>query len=420
MKSLNIKYQHILLVAIVLTAAAIIRFYSFENRINFGPEQAMSLTVSGNYIQDGFSLLGQSYLERTTNEGFTLFTSALFDYSLVPLQIIFNYDPISITFLFALINLLTGFLLFWVLKKIFNFKVALFALILFLFNSIMISHSMFIWIVNYLPLVGVGIIYFLWKFYKSKEKYPESLIYSGVLGLLSGVGIGLEYGFATTILFILIFIFIFSKRKILDLATFIIGCILGTFPLFIFELRNNFYNLTTLVKYLSEGHEIGLVYYHYLHFWPILATLGALLLGLVYKKNKTMAVVVLFVYIFYNLMFGNVSFERAVGMSPNFTIRTWQQAAQMIASDKPKNYNITSLIDFDSRASPLRYYLQFIYKNKPMGVTQYPNAGTLYVLADKGYNFDTAIAWEINSFKPFNADVLRDLNNGYTVYKLTK
>ena len=123
--------KNYLLLFSIFVIALFVRFYNFENRITFGPEQARSLMVSANYIQDKPSLLGQEYF-RANSMGHKLFTSALFNYSLVPLLLVTDYEPYLITIYFVLLNVFIGIVFYWVCKKIYSKKVAIISLILFL------------------------------------------------------------------------------------------------------------------------------------------------------------------------------------------------------------------------------------------------------------------------------------------------
>ncbi|KKP31343.1 MAG: hypothetical protein UR21_C0011G0024 [Candidatus Woesebacteria bacterium GW2011_GWC2_31_9] len=106
-----------LLIFSILILAFVVRFYNFSNRVTFGPEQARSLVVSSEYINDKPSLLGQEYF-RTNSLGQKLFTSAIFNYSLVPLIFIFKYQPLPITLYFAFLNIITAIVFYFVVKKI--------------------------------------------------------------------------------------------------------------------------------------------------------------------------------------------------------------------------------------------------------------------------------------------------------------
>lgn len=72
-----------LLVYLIIILSIFVRLYNFEERMTFGSEQARSLVVSGRYIEEKPSLLGQEYF-RLTSSGHKLFSGALFSYRPCP------------------------------------------------------------------------------------------------------------------------------------------------------------------------------------------------------------------------------------------------------------------------------------------------------------------------------------------------
>lgn len=337
---------------------------------------------------------------------------------LVPLQIIFNYKPLPITIYFTFLNVLTGCLFFILVKKLFGYKPAIFSLILFLFNDYMIYHSLFIWILNYLPLIGILTFYFGYLFYKR----PKPL-YSFLLGLLSGIGINFQYLFIPLAFLISLFVLWRSKDKIKATVLFLIGGFLGNFPMVLFDLRHDFYHLKTLINYsvevISGVHGAGITYYHFLHFWPILALFGGLILSLFFIKNKKAAILLTLVYVALNLVSPRISFKRPVGMPEGLIYSEVIEASEIIAEDVSGPFNVVALLDFDTRGFILRYPLEFIYDRKPLGVEEYPEAKTLYVLADKSYNFDEPRVWELEVMKPYSYKALKEIDNKYAVFKIT-
>lgn len=413
-------YKQFLIFLFVIILAFSVRFYNFTDRINFGPEQAISLIVAGDNLKEKFSLLGDENIQRATSNGLIIFHAPVFNYSLIPLQMLFNYNPITITAFFSLLNILTGIVLFFVAKHIFNFMVAVFAFILFLFNSYMIDHSLFIWGQNYIPLINIVIGLFLYEIAKKKPNIENKNIF--FIGLLSGLSIGLQffYLFTSAILFILTTYF--SKKKLLSVVFFIAGTILSLMPIILFDLKHEFYFIKTLYQYFLDTIQLPqqskINYYHFLQFWPILAVLFGWLLNLLYQRLKIAAIVVIFAYIIWNLSPLNISFTEAKGMSKGLNFTGFEKAAVLISNDKPSNFNVSALLDFDSRAYPLRYLLKFKYGVIPKGIEEYTNLDSLYVLAKTDYNFDKAIAYEINAYKPFKVELLEKINNDYAVFKL--
>ncbi len=411
-----------LLILSVLFIATLVRFINFENRMNFGPEQAISLSVAADYINEKFSLLGEPNVQRVTSYGHRIFHPPVFNYSLIPLLVVFNYDPIPVTVFFGLLNLGTGVVLFWVIKNNINMKVALFSLILFLFNSVMIQHSLFIWNQNYIPLLSIFIGFWIYKIKiaNGKDDFKHALL----IGIFSGIILGIEFLFLVTMVFISGFIFYFSKRKIQVISGMLIGLVISLSPMILFDVRHQFYFMNTLIQYfidtLKAPGQNNLSYYHFFQFWPPLVLLGGFILSKIYARTSLLASCMLIAYMLFNLFSPQVNFTKAVGMNINLNYPKLAEAAKAIAEDKPVSFNVVTTWDFDSQAHPLRYLMKYRYNLNPANTEDYHNIKNLYVMSSSDYNFQKTSLYEIASFRPFNVALLKNIDNDYSVFKLSQ
>ncbi len=407
------------LVAVFIFLGLFLRLYNFRERVVFGPEQARSLVVSGRYLTEKPSLLGQEYF-RTTSAGHKLFSGAVFNYSLIPLQLLFDFDPLPITIYFAFLNVFTGVVLFWVARKIFGSKVGILSLVLFLFNDYMIYHSTFIWNYNYLPLAGIFCFYLLNGF----KKDPKRLFRVFLLGIVVGLGVSLQYLFALLGVGIFFYLIWLTREKIKAGLVFVGGALLGNLPMVIFDLRHNFYHLATVWQYVldvSRGEEgPKLAYYHLLPFWPIFFLLLSFILVKLLAKSKPLAILVMAVYLYFNLTSPRVSFGKAVGMPEGLTYDKVMEAAETIAGHVSGNFNVVSLLDFDTPGYILRYPLEFMEAKKPKDDEDYPGTAVLYVLAERDYNFDYPGVWELRVNLPYKYEILKEIDEKYAVFRVTR
>jgi len=98
-----------------------------------------------------------------------------------------------------------------------------------------------------------------------------------------------------------------------------------------------------------------------------------------------------------------------------------EKASKQIAADTSNNdFNVAEVLDFDKQAYVLRYFVEFRDAKTPLGITEYPNINLLYVLSQKGYNFDKSGVWEIYSGGKYKVSLLSDVGSGCAIYKLTK
>jgi 4-amino-4-deoxy-L-arabinose transferase-like glycosyltransferase len=408
-----------LLIFSILILAFIVRFYNFSNRVVYGPEQGISLISAANNLIKP-SLLGIPYLLRQTGNGLNLFTSPFFGYTLIPFILIFNFDPIKITSIFAIINVLIGILIFFVSKKIFGKEVSIFSTIVFLFNSRMIYHSMFIWTSNYMPLIGILTIYCLSKLLKEKK----NSVWLILLGLLSGIGFGIQYFYLLMIIPIFIYIFIISKNKFKTILFFIIGTLIGELPTVIFDLKHNFYHLKTLFIYfadtLKNTSQSQISYYHFLALWPLFAIFTGYILWLIYKRNRILSILILFLYLIININSKLVSFTKPVGMPNGLKAKDIIMSAKIINDIQKVNFNVSVLGNFDNRGYVLRYLLENQFHTKVDPPEKYTDTGQLFVLALKSYNFNDPDIWELRTFKPYNVNLIKEIGDGWGLYELSK
>lgn len=404
-----------LLLLTVFIVAAIVRFYNFPNRVTFWSEQARSLIVSAGYLQKP-SLLGQEYF-RTDVNGHTIFSGALFNYSLVPLLFIGNWDPIQITVFFTLLSIITGLVVYLCVKKMFGQRIALISSIFFLFNDFMIYHSLFIWNYNYLPLIGILVFYFSWLNLK-KRKWS----YLFILGIISGIGISIQLLFVLFAFLVIIINLWKSKSRFADFILFGTGIILGNLPMFLFDIRHNFYETATIIQYFIDTvrgkSDAGLSYYYFLPLWPTLSIAGAYIFVKILKYNKFIGIILMAGYLFLNLTSPRVNFTRPAGMPEGLKVADIDYASRAIAKDVNGDFNISEVLDFDKRAYVFRYYLQYKYGKIPDDVTAYPNAKLLYVLAPLNYDFAQGTVWEIRSGGKYKINLLTEAGSGYGIYKL--
>ncbi len=312
--------KEFVLLSLIFVFGFVVRFYNFAERVTFGPEQAISLITSGNMIKKNFSLLGQENVQRIASTGHKIYSGALFSYSLIPLQLIFNFNPMPITAYFALLNIFTALVLFLVARKMFSDKVAFISTILFLFNFLMIYHSLFFWILNYLPLVGILIFYFLFLFVKKRN-----LLNLFFVGILFGVGFSLEYTFVIYFPVILFFVWKYSNKDLTkNLFLFFIAVLIPNLSFLLFEFRHNFYQTHILFTYLTDlfsGKSSGVFrYYNFLPLVPILCIGVSVLLDNVGKRRGFLISVFLVFYVFSNLRSAMVNFDSPVGMPKDLTV----------------------------------------------------------------------------------------------------
>ncbi len=411
---------YLFLIISLFAIGAFLRLYNFQNRLIFGPEQGMSFIVTASNLEK-FSLLGETNLIRATSAGHIPFHGAMYNYLLLPFLLIFNFKVLPVTILFAVLNLVTAFILFKVANKIFGKTIAALSLFFFLFSDVMIHHSLFAWVVNPTPLLGVLTLWFIYKQIKNRNSFYPVLW----VGIMSGFGFGLQsfYILFAGILFLLTIII--SKKKLFTAFIFLFGVMLGSLPTVIFDIRHDFYHLRTFAQYFYEvaiGTASGTsTYYNYLFLYPYLFLLYAFISKIFYKIKKPLILIPLIIFLYGSLNSPFINLHQSVGMAPGITLKSLESAAFIINKDNPpQRFNVATLWDFDTRANPLRYILSFNYHKKPQAVEEYKNIDALYVFAPEDYDMKIPRVWELQIFMPYKITDLSLPVPGYRLYKLTK
>ena len=202
---------------------------------------------------------------------------------------------------------------------------------------------------------------------------------------------------------------------------------MANLPTIVFDLRHDFFHLRIFSQFFLD-YQRGLVspliaYYHFLHFFPFYFVFLALILTLLVKLTKQTYLISFFIIIFYLLALTKSPYfdlNQSIGMPKGITLKTYQNAAQTIAQDSPQSpFNMATLHDFDTRAHPLRYLVQYVEKQNPQGITEYQQLNSLYVLAPNDYDLNNPQVWELQVHQPYEITILTDYQ-GYNLVKLTK
>lgn len=416
------RLKKIIIVFILLALlGTLYRFYNFSDRINFSSEQGLALQTSADYLAHGFSFLGQKTFLRTTSMGHIIFSGALYNYSLVPLLTFFNYDPVPVTVFFGVVNLVGGLTLFFVATKIFGRKVGLLTLFFYLTSAMMINHSMFIWILHYLPITFALTI--LSCFLLKKKK--GSLLHALLLGLYGGIGFNFEYFYLFTILATFVWVAFFSNHKIRDLLMFVIGAVIGNITMVIFDLRHDFYTLRSLWQYLldtiNNPGQSQIDLYHFFQFWPLVFLFLGVITAKLGHKSRWLALLFCLGYLAMNLKLPLVNFTKPVGMPKDLDLSLIDNAAMTIAKNyPPENFNVTSLPDADFRAYTLRYLVTYRYNRAPQPAENYSTVDVLYVLAANDFTVTPTSPWEVTAMGAKKIEKLANIGKSNSLFKLTR
>lgn len=226
------------------------RFYNLDNNL-FGSDQVDNAWAAKNIIVDHkFPLLG---VPAKGSGGF--FLGPIYYYLVSFFYFLTNLDPIASGLLAGTISIITFFIYYFVIKKLFSEKVALIAIFINTISYYIISSDRVQWNVNFIVPVSLLIFYSLYNVLTGKIKYL----------LLLGILLGFSFHVHFTSVFYLIIIALslpFFPRNMQTLKYSFFGILLflvWLIPNIFAEFNTKKSNASSMVNYLNT-------YYHGFHF----------------------------------------------------------------------------------------------------------------------------------------------------------
>lgn len=226
------------------------RFYELETKNGFAFDQVNNAWVAKDIIIDHrFPLLG---MVAKGNSGFNIGPS--YNYMVAVFYWIFNLDPIASPVFAGATAIFTFIIIFYLTRKLFSFKIALFAVFIYTISFAMIKFDRTQWPVGFIPAISLIIFYALYNILLGKQKYL----------LLLAIALGFSFHIHFTSIFYLIIILLslpflkwnkeLLKYTIISLPFFLIWFV----PNIIATLSNKSSQFNNLSNYLNT-------YYHGFH-----------------------------------------------------------------------------------------------------------------------------------------------------------
>ncbi len=408
----NLTKNKILLIIFLIGSFFFLRLYKIEQRVNFSMDQGMFLLRSWDiYKNKEITLIGPTASPIVNQHQF--FQGPLIYYSLIILMMMSGWNVVAASYFLVFFNFLALAALYASAEKIFNKKTAIITAIVYIFMPALIDFSNFIWNPNLLLTLTP---FFIFSGVKSLEnkKWWNYLIW----GMLGGICFQFHFQFALILLFVFLFL-IFKKQSVKNIFLFIVGALIGYSPLLIFDLRNNFYNIKTILEWLKYGGDEKFVFhvYYFLSFMPFIC-LG---LGWFLNKLKNRKILVLLMIVFIGNSFLKVIRQnKAFGMPDNWNYILQKETVEKILENGcPGNFNVAETIGGDTRSHDLRFLLT-IKGCEPMGVEEYPMAEKLFLVAPIERPVETETVWEVESLGKFKINRKEKLNEKIWFYELEK
>lgn len=249
---MRVKNNLIFIVLAVVTVLAyfFFRFYQIQHRIIFDFDQEeFSKAVFGIIRNGDFTLIGPRVL---SDKGF--FLGPYFIYALVPFYLISRLHPYGLIYFIITYNIIFFIAASRILSRQWSKLHAIFFLLLWATNALIIRYDTTPWNPISIPLGVLCVWYFLNKIYTRNKLYDW-----GILGLVLGIFFNQHFQFVYLFLFSGVFLVLLQKqKKVFSIKG--VGILVAAFaatylPLFLFDLRHQFLNLSLFLSFFTE--DIG-------------------------------------------------------------------------------------------------------------------------------------------------------------------
>lgn len=258
-KNLFVEYKHWFLVFAVFALELFLRFYQIEERNPFGWDQVDNAWAAKDLIiNHHWPLVG---MVAKGNSGFYI---GPFYYYLIALVYWFTHlDPIASGIFAGLTSIFSFWVLFFVTKKIFSFRVALVAVFMQTVASSAIIFDRVQWPVNFIPAISLLVFYFLYKVITGNPRYLVWL----------AITMGLAFHVHFTAIFFPLIVFLslpFFPRNRKTVTYFLISLpllLIWFVPTIIYELQHRSSQAAHLGSYAGS-------YYHGFHIRRVFQIIG--------------------------------------------------------------------------------------------------------------------------------------------------
>lgn len=250
---LNILANNWVLVMALVTGV-FLRFYKFTGFVTFLGDQGRDAIIIKRILTgEHFPAIGAP-----TSVG-QVYLGPFYYYFIAPWLLLFNYNPIGLAIGVAFFSCLYLLANYFIVKELFDKKIALISTILLSFSSVLIDFSRFSWNPNLLPLFSLLTIYFVIKSLKENKWY-----YFALSGAFLSFSIQLHYLalFLCLPISIIYLIDLLKERKqLIHKFVYLFIClfsfILFSSPLIIFDLRHQFLNSRNFISlFRSSGTSL--------------------------------------------------------------------------------------------------------------------------------------------------------------------
>ena len=281
----------IFLLALVLAIAVFFRFWQIRDYVVFLGDEGRDMLIMRKMLMEK----RVTFLGPTASVG-GFYLGPIYYWMAAPFLFLWRFDPVGPAYFAATVGVFTVFLLYKFLREAVGFWPAILPSLLYAIATLILRYSRSSWNPNPLPFFALLLVYFLYLGIK-KQKF----IYFLLAGAAFGISIQLHY-LATILLAIAGAIIITNtnwRRWLLIFISATVGFLVTFSPFLLFEIKNGFPNLNTILEFVTRGTTVG---YKTTNFVWMISNLGNIFLEELTKIKDTSVTKL----VFWMLTFGGI------------------------------------------------------------------------------------------------------------------
>lgn len=416
---LKLHKKEILILLLFIVVFILIRSINFIWSLNFSGDQAIFSMEALKIFRTGKPVLLGPPFSANLN-GRYAFQGPMIFYELLFFLILGKFDPVVSSYIFMVFCGLMIIPLYYGAKMLINKRSALIIVAVYTLLPYYIDFSRFLWNPIF-QFSLIPLLFLLMGLYKQKKTNLRFLALSTLLGIM----LQYHYQFALIILGLFIYYFFIVKVHPKLIGLYVLGLSIGFSPLILFELRNNFYNIRTLILFAQHWATLdkpgGTNRGHY--FLSISLMTILLFLGLFHQKLakikskqfKALFLLLVLAIAIYDLFIYSPKPKTAFwSSSENWNYPAEYTAYQIIKEQNLKDFNVSNLA-YDTLAQVPKYLLQ--RDNVQINYVDYYHNRYLFVIEDnKKKDFMSDPAYEVASFRPYTTLKAWKINDYYSMY----
>lgn len=247
---INILSKNWILIAVIFVGI-FLRFYKLTGFVTFLGDQGRDAIVIKRILTfEHFPAIGAP-----TSLG-QVYLGPFYYYFIASWLLLFNFQPVGLAFGVAFFSSLYLLINYFIVKELFDKKIALISTILLSFSSVLIDFSRYSWNPNLLPLFTLLTVYFVIKSLQTNKWY-----YFALSGAFISFCIQLHYLalFLIPPIGLLFLSSLYKKpakqfiRRFIYLFICLFSFVIFSSPLIIFDLRHNFLNSKLLLALFQSS-----------------------------------------------------------------------------------------------------------------------------------------------------------------------